>query len=138
MPYGLLPLTAITSRHPLEPTVVVDREQGCPLPAATSAPETRKSKKRVCGWWERVPTVATQILLTNAVQPASEPVLTSTPYQTQLFKGLAGLRLPLLSFLTGGCSLAKVQAFLQVLMRRQTLALQGTGATTGLEGKRAW
>lgn len=123
-------------RHPSGPTVAVGREQGCPLPAATLAPETKKSKKRLCGWWERVPTIATQIPLTNAVQPASEPVITSTPYQTELFKGLAGLRFPLLSFLMGSCSLAKTEAFLQVLVRAQTLALQGTGAMAGLESKR--
>lgn len=83
-----------------------------------------------------MPTIATQIPLTNAVQPASEPVITSTPYQTELFKGLAGLRFPLLSFLMGSCSLAKTEAFLQVLVRAQTLALQGTGAMAGLESKR--
>lgn len=43
-----------------------------------------------------VGTIATQISLTNAAQPASESVITSTPYQTELFKGLAGLGLPLL------------------------------------------
>lgn len=113
------------------------REQGCPLPAATSAPETKKSKKRVCGWWKLVPTIATQLPLTNALQPAPEPVITPTPYQTELFKGLAGSGLPLLSFLTGSCSLAKIEAFLQVLVRGQCLALSGTGATMGLESKSA-
>lgn len=61
--------------------------------------------------------------ITNTVQPAPEPVITSTPYQTELCKGLADLGLSLLSFLTSSCSLAKTEAFLQVLVRSQTLTL---------------
>lgn len=68
--------------------------EGCLLPDATLAPE----KKRARGWWEWVPAIATHISPTNTVQPASEPVITFTLYQTELSKDLAGLGLPLLSF----------------------------------------
>lgn len=41
--------------------------------------ETKKSKKRVCGMVETGTHHGTEMSLANAVQPASEPVITSTP-----------------------------------------------------------
>lgn len=67
----------------------------------------KKEQENGLGVLKRVPTIATQVLLTNAVQPASEPVIKLHP---PLIKE-SFLRVLQAKVLTGSCSLANYRLF---------------------------